>query len=360
MKRSPIISILVLIIIMVGCGVLYLWLINSTNIFKRPSNFSSYTKSLFNNSKATVIKVPSKLDGVAVDPNLNTRHPLGVMIENHPDARPQFGLSSASIVYEAIAEGGITRFLAVFGPNSASKIGPIRSARTYYADWCNEYDCYYAHVGGAQDAVKVKIPTDKIKDIDQFANGKYYHREPKPGIATEHTMFSSTDKLYELAGLKKWGTALRDDYSIYTFLDDPTTPAVATAKTIKINFSTASYEVDYTFDATTNSYTRNLAGKPHIDAQNQKNIAPKNIIIQYIGRTAVTLDNGAGGCAMPTVGSGKAEVYQNRQKIVGTWKKSDKYDRTEFYDEKGGLIKLYRGPTWIEIINPGSTVTSAG
>lgn len=359
MKRSPIISILVLIIIVVGCGVLYLWLINSTNVFKQSSNFSSYTKSLFNNTK-TEVKLPSKLDGMHVDQDLSARHPLGVMIENHPDARPQFGLSSASVVYEAIAEGGITRFLAIFGPNSASKIGPIRSARTYYADWCNEYDCYYAHIGGAVDAIKVKIPGDKIKDIDQFANGKYYHREPKTGIATEHTMYSSTDKLYELAKTKKWSAALRDDYSIYTFLDDPATSVVPTVKTIKINFSTASYNVSYTFDAITNSYIRNLADKPHIDAENQKTIAPKNIIVQYIGRTAITLDNGATGFAMPTVGSGKAEIYQNGQKIIGTWKKSDKYDRTEFYDAEGAIIKLYRGQTWIEIVNPGSTVTDAG
>ena len=80
---------------------------------------------------------PAVLDGVMTDQESANRHPLGIIIENHPDARPQSGLDKASIVYEAIAEGGITRFLAIYGTYQAEKIGPVRSARTYYIDWAH-------------------------------------------------------------------------------------------------------------------------------------------------------------------------------------------------------------------------------
>lgn len=361
LKRSPIIALIILGIVIVASGAVYLYLVNNSSVFKSTSGIISLKKILPSSSTATTPAklVQSTLDGTQTTEDLASRHPLGVMIENHPDARPQSGLSSASIIYEAIAEGGITRFLAIFGPHDATKVGPIRSARTYYADWCNEYDCYYAHVGGSHEALYEKIPTDKIKDIDQFANGKYYHRESKANIATEHTVYSSTDTLYELVGTKKWSGPVREDYAIYSFVDDPTTRNTPTVTDIKIDFSSPQYLVEYKYDIASNSYLRSLAGAPHLDASNSKQLSAKNILVQYISRTAVNSDVYKTVYAMPTVGSGKATIYQNGTKIDGTWKKTDKYSRTQFLDASGKLISLYRGTTWVEIVNPGSTVTGS-
>ena len=84
------------------------------------------------------------------------RRPLAVVIENHADSRPQSGLGMADVVYEAVAEGGITRFMAIFycaaaASNTNYDVGPVRSARTYFLDLASEYADYplYAHVGGA-------------------------------------------------------------------------------------------------------------------------------------------------------------------------------------------------------------------
>lgn len=365
MKRSPIIALLILSIVVVGSGATYLWLVNKSNVFKTSPTGNAFSAAMLSQFKAKppeLPKVASKLDGILVSPDFATRHPLGVMIENHPDARPQSGLSSASVVYEAIAEGGITRFLALFGSRNAAKVGPIRSARTYYADWCNEFDCYYAHVGGNYDALYEKIPQDRIKDLDEFANGASYHREPKAGLATEHTMYSDTATLYKLANTKKWSTAVRNDYGIYTFMDNPksssTSPVHAINK-IAIHFSTPQFLVEYTYDISTNSYKRNLAGKPHLDANGQTPITAKNIVIQNITRTDVVTQINEPGFAMPTVGSGKATIYQGGTKIEATWTKTNKYQRTEFLDASGNLIKLYPGATWVEIVNPGSTVSDS-
>ncbi len=168
-------------------------------------------------------------------------------------------------------------------------------------------------------------------------------------------MYSDTATLFKLALSKKWPTPLRDDYNIYTFMDDMHN-AAPTASTVSINFSAPEYKVDYAYEAVSNSYKRDLAGKPHIDIANNQQIAAKNVIVQYIDRTAVVTKINEPGFSMPTVGSGKATIYQGGTKIVGTWKKTASTKRTEFYDASGTLIKLYPGQTWIEIVNPGSTV----
>ena len=140
---------------------------------------------------ANVPKETSVLNGAEVEKTDAERRPIAVMVENHPDSRPQSGLSDASLVYEAITEGGITRFMAVYGPNVPKKVGPVRSARTYYIDWLQEYSALYAHVGGNLDALK-KIKSLNIYDLDQFGIGdKAYWRLPQAGKAIEQTMYTS-------------------------------------------------------------------------------------------------------------------------------------------------------------------------
>jgi hypothetical protein len=171
------------------------------------------------------------------------RSPLAVMIENHQEARPQSGLSRADIVYEAVAEGGITRFMGVFycGISYAGTLlAPVRSARTYFLNWVLEYNALYNHVGGAglcnddtvDDRAKAlcQIDTYKIKDMDQFGISfptcyRNYDRLDHP-VATEHTMVCDSDKLYKLAATRDWtntdenGLAWDKNFQQWKFKDD--------------------------------------------------------------------------------------------------------------------------------------------
>ncbi|MDQ3238921.1 MAG: DUF3048 domain-containing protein, partial [bacterium] len=141
--------------------------------------------------------------------------PVAVMIENHPESRPQSGLNSADVVYEAVAEGGITRFMALFLCEPSPQIvGPVRSARTYFLDWLQEYNPLYAHVGGANTPGRAdalgQIRQYGIKDLDQMGaglEGGYYRDENRiPSVALEHTMYLNIDKLREYGSKKfKWG-----------------------------------------------------------------------------------------------------------------------------------------------------------
>src|ERR1019366_2820568 len=65
------------------------------------------------------------------DPTRSTkrRSALTIKIENTPEARPQYGIEKADVVYEEICEGGITRLAAIFNSNLPTKVGPVRSVR---------------------------------------------------------------------------------------------------------------------------------------------------------------------------------------------------------------------------------------
>jgi len=293
----------------------------------------------------------SALDGTRAEASLANRHPLAVMVENHPDARPQAGLDKASIVYEAITEGGITRFMAIFGPRDANKIGPVRSARTYFIDWTAEFNAFYAHCGGNLDALD-KIKSDRILDLDQFALGETaYWREPEAGKAIEHTMFTATDRLYTAAKKKGWTETA--NFTKFKFRDQnaaayDTNPI----QRVEIDFSEPQYRVVWNYDRTSNTYLRNMAGAPHRDKITGNQLSPSNIVIQEIERWEAPTTINEQGWAMKTIGSGQAKILAEGQLIKGTWRKTSQTDRTLFYDENGTEIKFIPGQLWVEIVPP--------
>lgn len=297
----------------------------------------------------------SSLDGLRYPEDVANRHALGVMIENHPDSRPHFGLTDASVVYEAQAEGGITRFLAIYGPKIPEKAGPVRSARTYYLDWCLEYDCFYAHVGGNIDALDA-IPKIGIKDLDQFRYGKKaYDRITRKGIATEHTMYAFPDKLYGLAAENKWPAA--NEIPGVSYKQDAAEKERPASQNIAIEISSKQYNTIWAYDPTTNYYARTMAGAEHKDGKTGDQIKSKVVIVQEVPtRSTVTRINEQ-GLIMDTVGGGKAQIFQDGIAVTGAWKKSKQKDRTVFFDAEGKEIRFSPGQRWITVVTPGTKIT---
>lgn len=337
------------------CGILAILIIiggfAAANYKKHPAN---------NFASATPVKTATPepkticlLDGQAYSQDKATRHPLAVSVENHPDARPQSGLDKASIVYEAITEGGITRFLAVYGPNDASEIGPIRSARLFFMDWVKEYDAFFAHDGGNEDALN-SISKYQIKNLQRDTS--HFHKDSKGrNVATEHTLYSSTDDLYQFAKSLGFNTASSSYTALKFKADGPADPA---GKGAEINFSSESYKVNWSFDPATNKYLRSLAGAPHKDRVTGEQLSAKNVIIQTVDRTfQPTGSYGSQNYVFHNVGSGNGYVLEDGKVIKATWKKSDLNARTIFYDETGAEITLNPGNTWYEIVPPEVTPT---
>lgn len=315
------------------------------------NNDKSITNIISNNTdKKTTVMAVNKLDGTTVEKDLATKYPLAVIIENHPEARPQSGLNKAAIVYEAISEGGITRFMAIFGPRAAEKIGPTRSARTYFVDWASEYNAYLAHVGGNMDALDM-IKANNILDLDQFGLGEpTYWRELDPNKSLEHTMYTKSDFLYSAAKTKKYTeTAKFQDLSFRKA--KPVTDS-QTTQSITIDFSSASYKVNWDFNPQTNTYLRTMAGTPHRDATTGDRLAASNLIIQEVDRWEAITSINEQGYAMKTIGTGKAKIFIEGKTIDGTWKKTGRTERTIFYDESGKEIEFIPGQFWYEITPP--------
>ena len=295
----------------------------------------------------------SNLDGTEAPKSLANRHPLAVIVENNPDTRPQFGLGAASVVYEALTEGGITRFLAIYGPKNAAKIGPVRSARTYYIDWLQEFDAFFAHAGGAQNAL-TKIVQDDIKDLPH--NQSAYWRETSK-LALEHTLFTGTDKLYQYAQNQGYDINAASFRPLVFKKDLAPAARSASGQNATINFSSSEYLVAWRYDNTSNSYTRSQAGTEHKDALTGAPISARNVVILTMPRSSVE-SAGKAVYAMTTTGSGKAIVLQDGLKIEGTWQKAKTSDRTVIYDSTNKEVSFNAGPTWIEIINPDAVTAT--
>lgn len=305
--------------------------------------------------------------------------PLGVMVENHEEARPQSGLNSADIVYEVVAEGGITRFLTIFYCQDAGVVGPVRSARTYFLDFISEYGDHplYTHVGGANTPGPANAlgqiedyGWQTYNDINQFSVGfpTFWRDYERLGhtVATEHTMYSTTQKLWDVA--KNRGLTMVDKdrtkwnvgFTPYTFKDD--LPAGApSAATISYDFwdGYKEFAVKWGYSKASNSYLRSNGGMPHKDKDTGEQISVKNVIILFMKESSANdgyeknLHNLYG-----TKGTGNAIVFQNGNKINAVWSKKDRESHLYLKDSSGKEVSLTRGKIWFSVLPIGSTVTA--
>ncbi len=341
----------ILIIALIAFGVGFYFLRHGKN-----SSTATTSSSTSTTSTTPAAKIYNILDGLAVDPSVAARHPLAIIVENHVDARPQSGLDKASVVYEALAEGGITRFLALYSSFDAAKVGPVRSIRTYFVDWADGYSAYLAHVGGNIDALD-QIQAENDPNLDQFAYSAPYWREYAAGLAKEHTMYTSTAKLWQQASKNGYSTA--NNFTVYKFKDDPAgaeATALPVSQKISVNYSNASYAVYFQYDKLTNSYKRFIAGKAQIDNISKNQISPKNLIVMTVNQKDIKTRINEDGLALTDVGSGTAKIFLDGKEIDGTWKKTAKTSREVFYDSTGTEITFNRGQFWICVIPPATSV----
>lgn len=311
---------------------------------------------------------PTLLDGVLVYPDelaeMQTRRPLAVMFDNLLDARPQVGIEQAEIVYEATAEGGVTRLMACYWRNKPGKVVPVRSARVYYLDWARELDALYVHWGAAKSIGLADVPSAVARlGLDTFDG--FYMAEPyfsrHPDRVGPHDGIADTDELWALA-------AERDlkgppDMNPWLFKDDEPDRArrrdVVAAPTVDVGFGgvlVGDYAVRWTYEAERNGYLRSYGSVPDVDGGNGEQLLAKNVAVAF---THVSIapgepedDENEGGqrLVFDTVGGGPSVVFQDGIALAGTWAKPDPTGRIRFYDESGHEIAFNRGQTWVEVV----------
>jgi hypothetical protein len=315
----------------------------------------------------------STLTGLPVaDATVNQRPVVGVMVENSIDARPQSGLSQAGVVFEAVAEGGVTRFLAVFQDTQPVNVGPIRSARPYYVQWALGFDAAYAHVGGSPDALS-DITAWGVKDMNQFYNGGSYHRVDDR--AAPHNVYTGISTLAELATSKGYTSTYtgfprktEQRYVTPTPANTTTTTKTKTstvapdtrtpASSINMSLSGPTYDPHFDYNTTSNSYARSEAGEPHIDANSNTQISPKVVVAMVVQKNQGALDSsGAYYSDYTVVGSGNVFIFQDGTVITGTWSKADIKSQIVFSDSAGKPLLLNPGQAWITAISADNKVT---
>lgn len=290
----------------------------------------------------------STLTGLQVKPELNKRPVIGVMIENSPEARPQSGLNQAGVVFEAIAEGGITRFLTLWQDTEADYVGPVRSVRMYYLQWAQGFNAPIAHAGGAADALAY-IKSAGMKDLDQFANAGPYSRV-KSRFAP-HNLYTDITKLRELANTKGWSSST---YTGFTRKAAEAPAAAPMATSVDIVISGVNYNVHYDYDQPSNSYKRVMAGKPHVDERSKAQLSPKVVIAMVVPYNVAA--NGIHS-NYKTIGSGKAYVFQDGTVTEGVWEKTSATSQITFGDATGAPLSLTPGQTWITAVGAASNVS---
>lgn len=315
-----------------------------------------------------------------------TRRPIAAMIENHMDSRPASGLSKADIVYEAVAEGGITRFLGIFYCGAAAeevKIAPVRSARIYFVNWAQEYGKFpiFMHVGGANDysgtgsTVKEARALEYLETIGwRVPRGNDFDTTYDSGfpvfwrnyerlgreVATEHTMMASLDQAYKQAEKRGFGAkdeegdSWDDTFVSWRFSDEKAVSPEATEISFEFWSNKPEYNVTWNYDSGANSYLRSNGGEKFIDFEDKSQISVKNVVIMFVKEKGPVDKNLH--MLYTTVGTGEALIFQNGKVIKGTWEKDTKEARTKFTDGSGKELTFVRGTIWIEAVPAGNEV----
>ncbi len=289
------------------------------------------------------------LTGLEVKDEAATESPVtAAIIENTPAARPQSGLRDAELVFEYVAEGGITRFMALYQQQKPSLVGPIRSLRSANIDWLAPFDASILHVGGSANSLR-EVRSGNYRDLDMLLRPNIYWRAgdryAPHNVYTSHERFGAFNKD---AGYAKSSPT---DFRRGNVKASPN-PSV---QHITVSSGSPTYDSAYRYQKNTNDYVRSQAGAVHKDREKGA-ITADVVIVMKTDMTPVHEDGYRE--KIRTLGSGEAIIFQGGSAKKVTWRKKDRDSQIEFIDKDSDPITLSRGKTWISVVagNRGAAV----
>ena len=333
-------------------------------------------------SSAATAKIYSNLTGLEIASEADKTAPTYcVQTPNGVDgARPQVGLTEAGVIFEAIAEAGITRFAAIYQKPASAVIGPIRSLRLYYLQWDTPFDCTIVHAGGADDAIAA-VRSGGYKDLTE--NYAYMYRGGNNRLW--NNLFTTSQHLAQVSADWGYGSSnvngfnrMTPEESVKSRVDASaasklviTEPAVG--DTSAMNFAStnislrfggiATFNVNYQYNQQANSYDRWYeTGNSHevyqCPAEDLGEVIPESVcsLVQLSPNVVVAMmvneQKSWDGYHedITTVGSGEVYVFQNGAVTHGTWNKNSVGEQIKFFDDAGTEIKLAPGQTFVEAV----------
>ncbi len=304
------------------------------------------------------------LTGLPMDESLAGQKPVAIMLNNIKAAMPQQGNSQADIIYEVLAEGGITRMLGVYQDISGlGTVGSVRSARQYYLELAMGHDAVFVHAGGSPEFYDY-IQTNKVGTVDGV-NGFYAYastglfwrdRERVDGhyYAYEHSLITSGDRL--TAVLTKQGelTGHTAGYtSPLTFSDQRSTVGGGSAVTLTVPFS-GSKTTTFRYDAEAGHYLAQQYGGPYIDGNDNTQISAVNVLVLQ-AETRVVDDAGR---LKIDLSSGEGWYACGGELIPISWIKGGANDPLRFTHADGSPLTLSPGKSYVCIIPATREITA--
>ena len=296
------------------------------------------------------------LSGLEITEDLFNSRPFAVMINNAPEARPQSGLNKADIVMEVVDEGGITRMIGIFSSHATDIIGPIRSARQYYAELARMFDPIYVFWGTYPEGYRLieNMDIDVLTPLGDgtgvssitanISDGKDAWRDSSR--VAPHNAYSSTEKL--AAAAENNGYSLQGGQSPLNFKLDAAEDKKGSTESIKIDFSTATFASDFEYDKSSNKYLKSIGGNPNIDRGTNEQLSFNNVVA--LVTDIANSGDSAGHMIVRTTGSGKAFFFFDGNVTEGTWERQSVTEAMQFKDSAGNNVLFNRGSTFIGMV----------
>lgn len=293
---------------------------------------------------------PNPLTGLYIDEDTAQTRPVGVMINNHKAALPQYGIAQADVMYETLVEGGIARLFAVFNDFDAEKIGPVRSARHYYLDFAFDFDALYAHYGHSPQAWAAFKSLNPANLNGMALESVMCFRDTDDGKRKwEHSLFSSYEGL--MAGWEKDGyrKAYKEDLTPKFTFNEEGADMVGGKEANKVTLDWSYYQYAwFDYDETTGKYLRHQFGGPQIDANTGEQLTYDNIIIQIADMWKISGDT-EGRLDMNLSSKGTGYYVTGGKYVPITWSKADHYTPTVYRKADGDVLAMTTGKTWIAV-----------
>lgn len=287
--------------------------------------------------------------------------PAAVKISNSPIVRPQSGLSRADIVVEHLAEGGITRFTAIYHSEDAERIGSLRSARLIDLELPVLFDAFLVYSGASGEVMR-QIDTADFADrtLSDFREDPGFYRLEIPGRAYEHTLFTDTQLLQQVAQAQGWTE--RPRHRGWIWLDEPPADAQP-ARTIDIPYSAEYSDVHYEYDPEVAAYRRSVVGEPHIDDLTGEQIIAPNVVVVYVNHVDTPIVEDVLGSKSQQIqlwGQGRAQIFRDGVVEEGLWVRPNREDPLLFVDGNSNPLPLKPGKVWLQFVPLDMAVTYEG
>ncbi|WP_018923591.1 DUF3048 domain-containing protein [Salsuginibacillus kocurii] len=280
---------------------------------------------------------PHPLTGLPTE-DMNDHRPLAVVINNHPQARPQTGLNEADLTYEILAEGSTTRFVSLFHSEEPDLVGPVRSARAYHLDLASGFDSLFVTHGWSPEAQDRLIAGEMAYLNGLNYDGTLFQRSadrPAP-----HDSYITYDDM--LTGLDQEGYTLERDFPSLEFADEPAEGGEE-AEEIAINYED-SYDVTFTYDPDNEVYTRASDGEETVDDETDEPLEVSNLLIAETDHQVVDEE---GRRQIDLASGGQALLLQNGQVHDLEWENEDGQIVPV---QNGEIVPFVPGSTWINIV----------